>query len=81
MAWRSSSMTRSLPVFLMSRMAYRGMRGGSLCGDAGLHASAARSVKVKAMIWHGSAPSSMSDATRREIASVFPAPVQAVTWR
>ena len=26
-------------------------------------------------------PPSMSDATRREIASVFPAPAQAITWR
>jgi hypothetical protein len=41
--------------------------------------SAALSVKVNAMIWHGYIPSSVSDATRREITSVFPAPAQAIT--
>ena len=35
---------------------------------------AARSVKVKATILAGSTPSSMSDNTRREMASVLPAP-------
>ena len=40
---------------------------------------AARSVNVKATIDAGSAPSSMSAATRREIDSVFPEPAQAMT--
>jgi hypothetical protein len=43
--------------------------------------SAARSVKVKATIWQGSTPSSMSEQTRREMASVLPAPAHAMTWR
>jgi hypothetical protein len=41
--------------------------------------AAARSVKVKATICAGSTPSSIRVDTLREIASVFPAPAQAMT--
>ncbi len=46
-----------------------------------LREAAARSVKVNATIWFGSTPSSISEQTRREMASVLPAPAQAITWR
>jgi hypothetical protein len=40
---------------------------------------AARSVKVKATIDAGSAPSAIRAATRREMDSVFPEPAHAMT--
>jgi hypothetical protein len=46
-----------------------------------LRPAAGRSVKVKATICAGSTPSSMRKDTLREIASVSPAPAQAMTWR
>jgi hypothetical protein len=45
-----------------------------------LSSAAAFSVNVKAIREAGSAPSAMSEATLREIDSVFPEPAQAITW-
>jgi hypothetical protein len=45
------------------------------------NSAAARSVNVNATMDAGSAPSAMSAATRRDIASVLPDPAQAITWR
>ncbi len=44
-------------------------------------AAAARFVKEKATICADSTPSSPSDVTRREMASVFPTPAQAMNCR